>query len=90
MRSIIVGPAPAEARSNATARVDFNGDGYEDLAIGVPREDVEISPGVIVVDAGIVQVIYGSSTGLRPTAGPGDQVWRHPSRTCCSNMCSRT
>jgi hypothetical protein len=30
----LAGPPPAAARSAATARVDFNQDGYEDLAIG--------------------------------------------------------
>lgn len=38
---------------------DFNGDGYDDLAIGVPDEDVGST-----VDAGAVNIIYGSSTGL--------------------------
>jgi hypothetical protein len=38
---------------------DFNGDGYTDLAIGVPRE-------------GAVNVLYGSSTGL---TAAGDQYW---------------
>lgn len=41
---------------------DFNCDGYDDLAIGVPREDLGIiAP---VVDAGAVNVIYGRSSGL--------------------------
>ena len=72
----LAGPPPAAARSAATVKVDFNKDGYEDLAIGIPSEDVETSPGVVVRDAGAVLVLYGSSAGLRPTAGPGDQSWR--------------
>jgi hypothetical protein len=50
----------------ALAAGDFNGDGYADLAIGVPFEDWNQE------DTGIVQVVWGSSTGL---AGP-DELWR--------------
>jgi hypothetical protein len=42
---------------------DFNGDGLEDLAIGVPGETVDG-----VLNAGIVQVIYGSASGLDGSA----------------------
>ena len=67
---------------------DFNGDGFADLAIGVPFEDIVVGPGVTVSDAGAVNVIYGSANGLsatknqfwnqdrpgmRGTAGDGDQ-----------------
>lgn len=38
---------------------NFNGDAYEDLVIGVPREDIGS-----IEDAGEVQVIYGSASGL--------------------------
>ncbi len=38
---------------------DFNGDGYGDLAVGAPSEDL-----VTVVDAGVVDILYGSSGGL--------------------------
>jgi hypothetical protein len=48
---------------------DLNGDGCADLAVGVPREDVG-SPEV--ADAGVVNVLYGSSTGLTAV---GDQLW---------------
>lgn len=44
-------------------RGDFNGDGYDDLAIGVPSEDV-ISNGKFLPDAGIVHVVYGSPNRL--------------------------
>jgi hypothetical protein len=40
-------------------RVDFNNDGADDLAVGVPGEDVGS-----VVDAGAVTVLYGSTGGL--------------------------
>ncbi|MEP7355723.1 MAG: FG-GAP repeat protein [Anaerolineales bacterium] len=55
---------------------DFNGDGYADLAIGVPRK--EVFDGLVnVVDAGVVQVIYGSLQGLNAAAGAPkeDQIW---------------
>ena len=43
----------------ALAARDFNKDGYADLAIGAPGEDVGD-----IVDAGIVHILYGSATGL--------------------------
>lgn len=54
---------------------DFNGDGYADLAVGVPLED---SPAV--GNAGAVNVLYGSSAGLRASSaadgtGRTDQFW---------------
>jgi hypothetical protein len=39
---------------------DFDGDGFADLAIGVPGEDVGT-----LTDAGAVHVLYGRSDGLR-------------------------
>ncbi len=42
---------------------DFNRDGYDDLAVGVPLEDVYVHPDD-VVDAGSVNVLYGSAAGL--------------------------
>jgi disulfide bond formation protein DsbB len=50
---------------------DFNGDGYGDLAIGVPYEDIGINN-----DAGAVNVLYGSSAGLSST---GNQMWHQNS-----------
>lgn len=41
---------------------DFNGDGFMDLAIGIPLKDVGI-----IVDAGVVHVIYGTAQGLNTT-----------------------
>jgi len=40
---------------------DFNGDGYDDLAIGVPFESVSNNT---AFSAGAVNVLYGSSAGL--------------------------
>jgi hypothetical protein len=51
----------------ALAAGDFDGDGYDDLAIGVPDEDIGT-----VVDAGGVQVMYGTAGGLAPA---GNKIW---------------
>jgi hypothetical protein len=72
------GPAlAAAAPSGCTAFPDFNGDGYADLAIGVPNKTV--SNGVTnQVNVGVVHVIYGTPHGLDAgagQAGPDDQVW---------------
>ena len=32
----------ADGLGHAVARGDFNGDGYQDLAVGLPREDIGI------------------------------------------------
>ena len=69
---------PAEGSSSGVARGDFNGDGFADLAVGVPLEDLEGEE-----DAGAVHVIYGSANGLTEGGGttglPAPQVW-HQSR----------
>jgi hypothetical protein len=49
---------------------DFNGDGMDDLAIGVPLEDIE--PGTIE-NAGAVNVLY--SAGVVGLVATGDQIW---------------
>ena len=45
----------------AVACGDFDGDGVDDLAVGVPGEDLGLA-----VDAGAVAVFYGSFAGLQP------------------------
>ena len=45
---------------------DFDGDGFDDLAVSAPEEDTVSS------NAGIVHVIYGSATGLE---GNPSEVW---------------
>ncbi|HET9516691.1 MAG TPA: integrin alpha, partial [Actinoplanes sp.] len=45
---------------------------HDDLAIGVPAEDVTVA-GQPVMDAGAVNVLYGSKTGLKATTT--DPVW---------------
>jgi FG-GAP repeat len=58
------------AQSSSEIYGDFNGDGFDDLAIGVPQEDVGS-----IQDAGAVNVIYGSSSGLSATSARADQFW---------------
>jgi hypothetical protein len=58
----------------ASVSGDFNGDGYADLAIGVPNEDVGVSSPQ--VDAGAVNVIYGGPGGL---TAAGNQLWTQDS-----------
>jgi hypothetical protein len=52
---------------------DFNGEGYVDLAIGIPLEDLSGRE-----DAGAVSVLHGSATGLQATS-PDDQIWHQNS-----------
>jgi hypothetical protein len=52
---------------SSLAAGDFNGDGKDDLAIGVPYEDVGS-----IANAGAVNVLHGSAAGLTAT---GDQIW---------------
>lgn len=67
---------------------DYNGDGRDDLAIGVPQEDIDlavatlenfdnVNSGFIAADTGVVQVIYGSNlSGLSASGILPDQVLR--------------
>lgn len=50
---------------------DFNGDGFEDLAISAWRETLNDGPGELP-QAGIIHVVYGSDSGLNLA---GSQVW---------------
>jgi hypothetical protein len=56
--------------STSTTRSDFNGDGYSDLAVGVPFD--------VIGDfgAGAVNVLYGSPTGL---SSAGNERWSQDS-----------
>jgi cysteine-rich repeat protein len=56
---------------SALATGDFDNDGRDDLAIGVPNEDLGS-----LADAGAVHVLYGSSSGLTTS---GEQLWTQDS-----------
>jgi FG-GAP repeat len=58
--------ATRPAAGGVAARGDFDGDGFGDLAVGVPGEDVGGT-----LDAGALNVLYGSAGGL---AGTGAQL----------------
>lgn len=65
----------AEAASPGSAQIaafgDFNGDGKDDAAIGVPLEDIGS-----VVNAGQVDVFFGTPAGLSATFA---QIWHEDS-----------
>lgn len=50
---------------------DFDGDGYDDLAVGIPDENIGS-----IADAGAVSIIFGASSGLTSS---GDQFWHQDS-----------
>ncbi|HEY2956456.1 MAG TPA: FlgD immunoglobulin-like domain containing protein [Candidatus Eisenbacteria bacterium] len=52
-----------DRHGSALATGDFNGDGYDDLAVGAPLEDLTIDD-ANVVNTGAIVVSYGSPYGL--------------------------
>lgn len=61
-------PAGGDNFGFATTAADFNGDSFDDLAVGVPNDDP--------ARAGAVNVIFGSASGLRSA---GNQLWHQNS-----------
>jgi hypothetical protein len=61
---------------SALAVGDFDRNGHADLAIGVPFEDVKNDDDEVIVDAGLVHVIYSKANGLKAN---GNQVWSQKS-----------
>ena len=55
---------PFDSFGAALAAGDFDNDGFVDLAVGVPGEDLQAIP-----NAGAVNVLYGSTTGLSGAGG---------------------
>ena len=55
----------------ALAAGDFDGDGFTDLAVGVPFDDLIVGR-TTIFDAGSVHVLYGSAAGL---VAAGNQLW---------------
>ena len=58
-------PESGDYLGSALATGNFDGDGYDDLAIGVSGESSSVAHG------GLVQIIYGSPTGLDPARVSG-------------------
>ena len=56
-------PEPVDLFGVGVAKGDFNADGFTDLAVGAPNEDVGAVP-----SAGAVNVFYGSAAGLPATS----------------------
>lgn len=63
-------PQAGDRFGSALTVGDFDGDGFDDLAIGVPLDDLNGA------DAGAVNVVYGGATGLQPG---GNQIWNQGS-----------
>ena len=63
------GAPGSDGFGSALAAGDFDGDGFDDLAVGAPFDDVGTLDNV-----GTVQVLYGGRRGL---TGRGDQLLRH-------------
>jgi disulfide bond formation protein DsbB len=59
--------AAAAAERGTEVSADFNNDGFADVAIGVPGENVGA-----IADAGAVTVLYGAAGGL---SAAGNQFW---------------
>jgi hypothetical protein len=59
-------PETSDHFGTALASGDFDNDGYADLAIGVPGEDVVVNS-TNVQESGIVVILHGSPTGLHAT-----------------------
>ncbi|MCP3974176.1 MAG: hypothetical protein GY720_06760 [bacterium] len=64
---VLGGNQAGDRFGSALASGDFNGDGFADLAIGVPKEDIEGD-----TNAGRVAVLFGSPAGLTVD---GDESW---------------
>jgi hypothetical protein len=80
----VVGLADAaevgDAFGYALAVGDFDGNGCDDLAVGVPLEDDNSSPLAIFADVGAIHVIYGfPGTGGALSYG-GTQFWHQDSQ----------
>lgn len=69
---VILGAAGAgDAFATAVAAGDFDADGFDDLALGVPFDD-----GAAVVDGGSVNVLFGAAGGITLA---GNQIWHQNS-----------
>jgi len=74
-------PEAADLFGSAFAAGDFDGDGYQDLAVGAPGEDNEMSG---ATDPGAVWMVFGSSAGLSVSdfdGGPGTVQDEHLGRS---------
>jgi hypothetical protein len=70
--SLAGGATATQAAPPATLQADFNNDGADDLAVGIPGQDIGSPP----FNSGAVNVLYGSATGLSAT---GSQLFTQES-----------
>ena len=60
-------PEPGDLFGYSLAVADFNGDGFADVAVGVPGETTDTA----IRQAGLVHVFYGGSTGAQRSGAMG-------------------
>lgn len=58
---------PGDSFGYAVTAGDFNGDNFDDLAVGIPGEDLEVGANPLV-DAGAIEIYFGGPGGIT-TAG---------------------
>jgi hypothetical protein len=69
-QNLLTDAATGDRYGSALAAGDFDGNGCDDLAMGVPHEDIGAWPG----NNGLVNVVYGTTGGFG-SGGPPDQMW---------------
>lgn len=67
----VVPSAAVDVGGVGNVRADFNGDGFSDLAVGVPFENI-VYENIVYEDAGGVNVIYGGGNGF---TSADDEFW---------------
>lgn len=64
------GTSDGDRNGAAVATGDFNGDGYDDIAIGAPNESLG-GPANDIIDGGFVSALYGSAAGISTSNATG-------------------
>jgi hypothetical protein len=91
VRTLQLLPSGRGSAGEALVWADFNGDGFGDLAVGVPRAQVPYRPALFLcaettMAAGEVEVFYGGASGLSATGAQRIyQFYRDFYRVCDGN-----